>query len=129
MRFHCLGIPHTVSNKDYVACAYTQKVVKFCKMMKARGHYILHYGHEDSDVDCDEHVTVVTNKDFDEVYGNHDYLNNFFKFDASDKVYTTFFRNSISEISQRKQQHDFILPFWGGRGGNLYVMLTQILYV
>ena len=116
MRFHCLGIPHTVSNKDYVACAYTQKVVKFCKMMKARGHYILHYGHEDSDVDCDEHVTVVTNKDFDEVYGNHDYLNNFFKFDISDKVYATFFRNSISEINQRKQQHDFILPFWGVGG-------------
>ena len=116
MRFHCLSIPHTVSNKDYVACAYTQKVVKFCKMMKARGHYILHYGHEDSEVDCDEHVTVVTNKDFDEVYGNHDYLKNFFKFDASDKVYTTFYRNSILEISQRKQQHDFILPFWGVGG-------------
>jgi len=116
MRFHILAIPHTVSSKDYLACAYTQKVVKFCKMMKARGHYIIHYGHEDSDVDCSEHVTVVTNKDFDEVYGNHDYLTKFFKFDSSDKVYTTFYRNTIAAISLRKQTNDFILPFWGVGG-------------
>jgi len=113
MRFHCLGIPHTVSNADYVACAYTQKVVKFCKMMKNRGHHIIHYGHEESVVECDEHVTVLTNEDFDRVYGHHDYKHSFFKFDVTDEVYKTFFKNSITAIADRKQKHDFILPFWG----------------
>lgn len=113
MRFHCLGIPHTVSNADYVACAYTQKVVKFCKMMKARGHHVIHYGHEDSDVDCNEHVTVLTNEDFDRVYGHHDYKISFFNFDVNDEVYKTFFKNAISAITIRKRENDFILPFWG----------------
>ena len=113
MRFHILGLPHTVTSKEYVACAYTQKVWKFGKMMTERGHEVIHYGHEESDLPCTEHVTVMTNDIFKKVYGHHNWREKFFTYDINDECYQTFYKNAIEEIGKRKQPNDFLLPFWG----------------
>jgi glycosyltransferase involved in cell wall biosynthesis len=111
--YHVLGVPHTVSSTKFNACAYTQKVVKFGRMMKALGHKVIHYGHEDSDLECDEHVSVLTNDDFEKSYGTHDWKSKFFKFDTGDHAYRTFYKNAICEVEKRKGKNEFILPFWG----------------
>jgi glycosyltransferase involved in cell wall biosynthesis/SAM-dependent methyltransferase len=82
-------------------------------MMTDRGHTVIHYGHEDSDLQCSEHVPVLTNEDWKKTYGDHDWRKHFFKFDTADHAYTTFNANAIAEIGKRKQKNDFILPFWG----------------
>ena len=113
MRFHVLAVPHTITNKEYVACAFTQKVLKFCDMMTNRGHTTIHYGHEDSNVNCSEHVTVITRDIYNKVYGDYDWHVKNFKFDLQDEAYRTYNENTIAAIKKRQQPHDFVLAFWG----------------
>jgi len=113
LTFHVLGLPHTITNKDFVACAYTQKVWKFCKMMGKRGHTLYHYGHKKSNPPYAENVTVITDEIWNKVYGSHDYKSKLFTYNIQDEAYQTFYKNAIKEIYKRKKENDFILPFWG----------------
>lgn len=112
-RIHVLGVPHTRTNLDYTACAYTQKAYKFCKMMTERGHTVFHYGVEGSNPVCTENVVVVSNDIYNKVYGEHDFHSKFFRYDLQDECYQTFYRNAITEIRKRNQDGDILLPFWG----------------
>ena len=104
-RFHVLGLPHTASSKDYSGCAFTQKVVNFCAMMKARGHHVTHYGNELSKVSCDEHVTVTNADDISPPTLSG-------KYDETDETYRKFARNAVIEIQKRKQPRDFLICMW-----------------
>ena len=78
-RFHVLTVPHTVTRHDYSACAFTQKALKFCKMMHRRGHVVIHYGHKDSEVEVTEHVTITDNDLFEKAYGHYDWKKEHFQ--------------------------------------------------
>jgi glycosyltransferase involved in cell wall biosynthesis len=122
-RFHVLGLPHTVTTPEYNACAYTMKVLKFCKMMRARGHYIVHYGHSDSIVDADEHVSIIDNDDLLKAYGSYDWRKDFFKNNVNDYANIKFQEVGTVEVLKRlpgaelrnpeDKRHDFVLAFWG----------------
>ena len=112
-RFHSLALPHTVSSPDYNACAYTQKIVKFSRMMLPRGHDIRHYGHELSDLPCSEHVTVTDDQVLAQAYGGHDWRRHQFRHNVTDHANQEFVRRTIPEIQQRVQPGDFVLCWWG----------------
>lgn len=112
-RFHVLGIPHTISDPEWSACAFTMKAMKFSKMMVERGHVVYHYGHEDSKVVCTEHVSVVPRELFNATYGKVDWRNGYFQFDTKSLCYETFYMNASEAIKQRFQPLDIILLFWG----------------
>jgi glycosyltransferase involved in cell wall biosynthesis len=105
-RFHVLGIPHTASNSEWLSCAYTQKVVRLCAMLKSRGHAVIHYGNAASEVSCDENVIVTERGDLGPPQA---YLN----FDIKSKVYRLFNRSTIAAIERRKEPRDFLLCMWG----------------
>lgn len=105
-RFHILGIPHAASNKQWLCCAYTQKVINLCAMLKARGHHVIHCGNAASQVDCAEHVTVTDKSDLGMPSA-------YMKWDVASPIYGKFYANAIAAIGARKQPRDFLLCMWG----------------
>ena len=119
MRFHVLGLPHTVTSKEYSACAFTQKVLKFCTMMTRRGHTVFHYGHEKSQVECTEHISVTDDAVLEKAYGNHDWRAQQFKHNSSDFAHIVFNVRAAEEVAKRKAPGDFLLLFWGHGHGHV----------
>lgn len=113
LRFHILCVPHTITRKDYSACAWTQKALKFCKMMHRRGHTIYHYGHKDSEVECTEHIPITDNELLEKAYGHTDWKNKPYAHNTSDLCNKTYNERVITEIGKRKKHLDYLLLFWG----------------
>lgn len=109
-RLHVLGIPHTITSKEFAHCAYTQKVRRFCKFMTEAGHTVYHYGHERSDVICTEHATVSNDKT---IAAYADWKNTSYNGQINDACNQEFTANAIQEIKKRFKLRDFILCWYG----------------
>jgi glycosyltransferase involved in cell wall biosynthesis len=115
MVFHCLSIPYAPTKKEISLCAFVQKVYKFCDEMTKRGHTVYHYGHENSSVNCSEHVTVINDKILEASYGDlNSWKNNGFNQNVGTEAFTIFNQNCTNEINKRlKSNNEFILCWFG----------------
>jgi hypothetical protein len=101
---HLLGMAHTKTNKDYMACAYTQKVLKMGKMLTDLGYKVYHYGAEGSELSCAEHITCVTDAEQAYTYEDRDFSNHtIFEFNRNDFAYIRFNARAIKEINLTKR--------------------------
>lgn len=109
-RFHCLGLPHTVTNSEYISCAYTQKVLKFLRMMSRRGHTCIHYGNEGSVLpDGVEHVQLFTEKERAGFFKSHDKSKQYqITWDWSQPYWQAYSERARPELASRCNKGDFI---------------------
>jgi glycosyltransferase involved in cell wall biosynthesis len=121
MRFHYLAMPHVPVSSKYPACAFTAKIHKLCRMLKAKGHTVFLYGAGYTDTDCDEFVQLCTTEEIAKQYGDGD--NNFelgydiskgfgFRHDINQTATALtqkFNKKAIEEINKRKLKDDFLL--------------------
>ncbi len=108
---HLVSLPHTETTPDYVTCAYSMKVVKFCQMMQGRGRRIVLYGGEENTAPCDEFVSLVSKEEREAWFGpwNLQALFPNLTWDAQHVSWRTMNTRAILEIGKRAEPHDLIL--------------------
>lgn len=111
MRFHVVSLPHTNTTKDFTACAFTEKVRKFCIMMKNLGHTVYLYAGEFNEAPCDEHITCISEAERLEAVGNAHYTSA--SFDWNLPHWKKFNATAVQEISKRAEQKDFVCVIGG----------------
>ena len=110
IRCHLLGTfnaPNTLADEG-IGNAFGTKVVNMAKILKKLGHYVIFYGVEGSEVECDEFVQVSTTDVLRKTYGEWDNTK-IYPEKYGDFSHKTFNENCIKEINQRKRVGDFLL--------------------
>ena len=111
MRFHVVSLPHTQTTKEYVNCAFTEKVRRFCLMMKDLGHEVYLYAGEENEAPCDELITCISDQErLDGLNGKHFTSASF---DITQPYWDKFLNTVIKELGPRLQEKDFICLIGG----------------
>ena len=111
MRFHVLAPPNTQTTHAYSLDGFTIATIKFCRILKMLGHYVILYGSEETDAPCDELVTVITKQEQKDLM-----LDSAYQYAAPDGrigLWAVSSGRMIGEISKRKQPQDFICLIGG----------------
>lgn len=109
--FIVLDIPY--AHSGFIACAFVQRVEKWCKAMMALGHKITFIGHKDRNIACSEHIAIMDDDILTQAYGSADYLGVPPNHEIDDPVFTTFQDRATDVIRSIAQEDDFVLPFYG----------------
>ena len=114
MRFHVVDIANTISNGLNLPCAFTTKMMLFCREMKKRGHEIIHYGHEASTIDCTESISIFNQEDWNTFFPNRPYgdtNNQYSNHDAN----TFIAQRASKSIKNNKRPNDIFLSWIGSQ--------------
>lgn len=106
MRLHLVALPHTQVRPESCGCAYTAKILKFCKMMGDR-HDVFLYAPEGPAVQGAKLFPCLTDARRQEIFGTDDPL----RLPAwpTDLQTAEFNLAAIRAIKKNLEPHDFIL--------------------
>lgn len=107
--FHVLSLPWTHTTDEYLACAYTQKVVKFCRMFEHGAKTIL-YSNEFNDAPANEHVPIFSAETRDALFGPYDRNDawSIATWDDNDSAWQAWNRKAAEEVAKRAEPGDFL---------------------
>jgi hypothetical protein len=109
---HICALPHTHTTTPYLSCAYTAKVINFCRMMMDRGHEVFLYAGEQNEALCAEHIPCTTEKRRADHVGSEHFTSA--SFDYNLPFWRDFNDNVIAGIKKnRLSNRDFVCVIGG----------------
>jgi len=111
MRFHVCALPHTHVTTAFLSCAYTAKVLNFCRMMMDRGHEVFLYGGEQNEAPCTEHIICISEADRAAHVGEGHFTSA--SFDYGLPFWGNANARTAAEIGKRAQREDFVCVIGG----------------
>src|ERR1035438_6113411 len=119
MVLHVVALPHVSTNKQQtnLACAYTQKIVKFCPMMHKVGWEVKLYGTTDNETPCDEFVSCLSQERRDAILGDQEWYQKGevygVDWEPTHQLWQEFNANVCAEMHKRIRPDDLILFITG----------------
>lgn len=109
MRFHVVALPHTQVTKEYVGCAFTEKVRRFCMMMTKLGHEVYLYAGDQNEAPVAELISCLSEEERAAAVGDLHYTS----FPFQGPLWDKFNAAAIQEIGKRIEKKDFICIIGG----------------
>lgn len=113
---HLCGLPHTQTTEEFLHCAYTQKVVKACRMWRREGFRVVLYAGDENEADCSELVTCITRAEQERLFAEEGWADGDIRavnWDPGRPYWRLFNERVIAEINKRKDPHDIICLITG----------------
>ncbi len=111
-RMHVVGLPHTSVTLAYTACAFTERVRKFCTMMFGLGHEVyLYAGPDHTDAEVTEFMPCISEDERRAAVGDRHFVHASFDYELPH--WRKFNGRVIAEIGKRIQPRDFICIIGG----------------
>lgn len=128
MTLHLLGLPHTQANENYLSCAYTQKIVKFCKMM-GKDYPIVFYGGDQAEPEgASETVVCVTEEERRGWFGEgFDTVKTPLRWTSDQPYWATFAGRAIPALRARAKRGDLLLVTAGWAQKPIADALSDVL--
>jgi glycosyltransferase involved in cell wall biosynthesis len=127
MRFHVVGLPHTQVTLAYSACAFTEKVRKFCIMMSNLQHEVYLYAGDQNVAPCVEHIPCFTEEERLAHCGGKHFIEAVWN--EHHGLWVDFNRRVIREIRQRAQPTDIVCIIGGTANAPIERELSNLLVV
>ena len=125
MVFHVLGLSRSISSKEFSTCPFTHNAICVSDMLVKQGHEVKHYGSEGSDLNCTEHIDVLTKKELQETYTNDfEEQEHLYAIGKRNYAYNLFRTRASHEIRKRANPRDMLCFF----AGNTQIEISHDLF-